>query len=336
MEETADFQMLDRAGAAVPDGYRSLVETVLGQLEDHLEDCLIYTTVFDTEDNLYRIVAATGDESFGDLEGLELPLDKTYCFQMVTERGPRYSARTAEDPVYSKVDPHGMFGAYAGAPIEFSDGTRVGSLCVMSREPEGVPESVVPMISILAGTLATALEREQEVEHLREVNAELREQAATDSLTGAANRRAFEAELLRSWRLARRGTMPSYLFVADLDRLKQLNDEEGHLVGDLVLSELSDSLTLTARDSDVVGRLGGDEFGVILHGCSSDAEADAYARRAAEELRARMAQRSLTCTASVGYANLSEAASPERAIEEADLEMYERKVAAREAAAQGA
>ena len=328
--DSLPFKTLRAVDDAVPEGYSKLAETVLDQLAEQLDDCIVYTTIFEATDNVYRIIAVRGDEQFGGgFTGMELPLDRTYCFQMATDRAPRLALNAPQDPVYSEIDPGRMFGTYAGSPIELSDGTRVGSLCVMSRKTDAVDPSIVPMLSILAGTLAGALEREQQVERLKAANAELREQASTDSLTGLANRRAFEVELLRSWQLARRGTMASYLFVADIDEFKLLNDEQGHLVGDLVLIELADSLVATARDSDVVGRVGGDEFSVILQGCESDAEADAFCGRVDRELKARVDKRDLTCLVSLGFADLGAAPSPERAAEEADLAMYEAKRGAR-------
>lgn len=323
---TTLIETLEVAGEAVPKGYRELAETVVAQLQQQLDGCIVYTTMFNADENLYKVVAARGGENFGGLEaGLELPLDRTYCFAMSTERAPRFSPDTRKDPVYSEIDPAGFFGAYAGSPIEFGDGTRVGSLCVMSGEAAGIDEAIVPMISVLAGTLAVALEKELEVEQLRTANASLVEQATTDSLTGVANRRAFEHELTQSWKLARRGNMDSFLFLADVDDFKQLNDEHGHLVGDLVLIQLADSLGDTARDSDVVGRVGGDEFAVILHGCRSAEEADVYRRRAGDAFSGRVAAQQLDASVSLGYAPLGEASSPEGAVEDADRAMYEAK-----------
>ena len=318
---------LEAAGDAVPKGYQDLADTVIGQLEQHLEGCIVYTTIFEADENLYKVVAVRGGENFGGgIEaGLELPLDRTYCFQMATDNGPRFAPDSRNDPVYSEVDPGGIFGAYAGSPIEFDDGSRVGSLCVMSAEAGGIDEAIVPMISVLAGTLAAALEKEIEVEELRAANAELSQQATTDSLTGVTNRRAFEHELSQAWQLARRGTMASFLFLADIDAFKLLNDKHGHLVGDLVLTQLADSLEDSARESDVVGRVGGDEFAVILHGCRDGDEADIYRRRAGDTFTERAAANKLEVSVSLGYSDLATADSPERAVEEADQTMYEFK-----------
>lgn len=309
----------------MPSGYRQLAETVLEQLEGQVEGCLVYTTIFDSDANVYGVVAARGDRSLGIDGGLELPLDATFCFRMATDQGPRLSLDPRAEPAYSEIDPDGSLGTYAGSPIELEDGTRIGSLCVVSREAGAVDPSIVPVLSILAGILASALEREREVERLRSANADLRDQAATDALTGVANRRVLDAALASSWQLARSGQMPSYLVVADLDLLKQINDEHGHVTGDLALTQLAASLDATARGSDVVGRVGGDEFAVILRGCSSDADADAYCLRAQEELGTRMLMHSLPCTVSVGYASLDAASSPQDVLERADRAMYERK-----------
>ncbi len=96
-------------------------------------------------------------------------------------------------------------------------------------------------------------------------NASLLEiQATTDSLTSAYNRRQLEVLLTQAIRSARRRkTVGSFIFI-DVDNFKSINDNFGHDQGDRVLKQISEVLHKNLRDSDVVGRLGGDEFGVIL------------------------------------------------------------------------
>lgn len=89
---------------------------------------------------------------------------------------------------------------------------------------------------------------------------EFRALAFTDELTGLYNRRGFRAVATQQLKLAYRESRECLLFLADVDRLKEINDSYGHREGDLTLVCVADALNLTFRDSDVTARLGGDEF----------------------------------------------------------------------------
>lgn len=115
---------------------------------------------------------------------------------------------------------------------------------------------------------------------------ELERQARTDLVTGMSNRRAFmEAATQEAHRSKRYGQSLSALFV-DLDHFKAVNDQYGHGVGDLALRHVADCLRSNLRAVDSAGRLGGEEFGVLLPDCPSD-----QALEAAERVR-----RQIECT----------------------------------------
>ncbi|MCA9542666.1 MAG: GGDEF domain-containing protein, partial [Myxococcales bacterium] len=105
-------------------------------------------------------------------------------------------------------------------------------------------------------------------------------QAATDSATGLANRRALESRLDE---LMRRRA-PFALIMADLDHFKKLNDTYGHLAGDEALKLFADVIRETARSEDIASRWGGEEFAVVLAGAPAQA-ALAWAGRARSALR---------------------------------------------------
>lgn len=93
-------------------------------------------------------------------------------------------------------------------------------------------------------------------------------QATYDPLTGLINRNEFDTRLHQAVRRARERGISSVLGYLDLDQFKIVNDTAGHLVGDQLLSELAQLLQQNIRHSDSLGRLGGDEFGLLLEGCS--------------------------------------------------------------------
>lgn len=102
----------------------------------------------------------------------------------------------------------------------------------------------------------------------------------TDALTGVLNRRGFEAAITSNLR-NQRDTERSWALLCDVDHFKSINDQFGHAAGDIVLSDIARVIRRTVRGRDAVARLGGEEFVIVMTGCSAS---EAYAM--AERLRA--------------------------------------------------
>jgi len=109
-----------------------------------------------------------------------------------------------------------------------------------------------------------------DVSEIRGLTQQMSYQATHDALTGLINRREFERRLQEAMDSARAEEGQHILFYMDLDRFKAVNDSCGHLAGDNMLREVAVLIKDQVRDSDFVGRLGGDEFGTILIGCPID------------------------------------------------------------------
>lgn len=124
----------------------------------------------------------------------------------------------------------------------------------------------------------------RDVSDHRRLESELREEAATDALTGLPNRRYFLAELERHWaRVVRDEVGDGAVMMLDLDHFKAINDTYGHATGDEVLKDLANLVRDTLRKGDLVGRLGGEEFAVLQMGASQD-----EAMQLAQRIRARI------------------------------------------------
>lgn len=123
----------------------------------------------------------------------------------------------------------------------------------------------------------------REIGELRQMERELEHRAHHDPLTGLANRRRLEQALHAALQQAAERDGPVALLYIDLDGFKQINDRGGHEAGDQVLRALAQRLQEGVRQSDVVARMGGDEFVVLLPGCNA-----ADARTMAEQLRMRL------------------------------------------------
>ena len=109
-----------------------------------------------------------------------------------------------------------------------------------------------------------------DVSEIRGLTRQMSYQATHDPLTGLINRREFERRLQESMDSAHAEETVHMLFYMDLDRFKAVNDSCGHIAGDNLLREIATLIKDQVRDSDFVGRLGGDEFGTLLVGCPID------------------------------------------------------------------
>jgi diguanylate cyclase (GGDEF)-like protein len=145
-------------------------------------------------------------------------------------------------------EPHVRF--YAGCPLRFLDGSRLGTLCLIDTKPRTLDACDRASLR----DLAELVERELAAVQL----------ATMDELTGLANRRGFINMAGHSLSVCLRQDLPATLVFFDLNKFKQINDQFGHAEGDTALRGFADIMRRTFRHSDVPGRLGGDEFVVFL------------------------------------------------------------------------
>ena len=210
---------------------------------------------------------------------------------------------------------------YAGAPITLSGGERIGTLCIIDREPRTLDDTQLAVLR----DLADAVEREFHVAGLM----------LADPLTGLANRLAAEDAGARLLELARRRLDPMSLLYIDLDNLKEVNDTRGHAAGDAHLMRTAEVLRTTLRRSDVIARLGGDEFIAVLPDVGVDG-----AMVAADNVERALAQATADLPelppllASIGVTTLQPGESFAELLDRADHEMYAVKEAKNSAASE--
>ncbi|HKS89916.1 MAG TPA: GGDEF domain-containing protein [Stellaceae bacterium] len=151
--------------------------------------------------------------------------------------------------------------------------------------------------------------------------------ADEDALTPVANRRAFVRQLGRMIAFSHRYGVPASLVYFDVNNMKQINDEHGHLAGDAALRHVAGVLRDHIRSSDVVGRLGGDEFGVVLAQTDEDQAHHKAAALAAAISRnpLRWGEVDVPVSAAYGIRAFAETDDPKRAIDAADRAMYAQK-----------
>ncbi|MBB5204906.1 diguanylate cyclase (GGDEF)-like protein [Inhella inkyongensis] len=169
--------------------------------------------------------------------------------------------------------------------------------------------------------------------HAGRLQRELNDQATTDPLTGLSNRRGFERALAREWRRRQRLGTPMAVLMLDIDHFKQINDSQGHAGGDQALIRMGEVLRSEFRPYDLIGRLGGEEFCVVLPGALRE-----EALTAAERLRqsdwtyAQDPQgKALRYSLSIGVA-LADArdTDAEALLQRADTALYQAKLGGRD------
>ncbi|MEA2192720.1 MAG: hypothetical protein QOI73_2841 [Solirubrobacteraceae bacterium] len=173
----------------------------------------------------------------------------------------------------------------------------------------------------------------QDITERRSLEQRLRRLADEDALTSIPNRRSFEASVELALELSARHGIAGALLMIDLDGFKEINDTHGHALGDRVLAAVATALRQRLRATDLIARVGGDEFAVLLRATSGDAArgvADALAG-VVRQMRLVPGDPEISLSASIGVADFGPLALPSAGelLAAADAAMYVAKRAAR-------
>lgn len=174
---------------------------------------------------------------------------------------------------------------------------------------------------------ARLIEERRLNEELRALNVELEALATTDSLTGINNRRNFFALAADELARAKRYERPLTVLMFDIDHFKEVNDTHGHAVGDAVLKGVAQTCITTLRETDILGRLGGEEFAILLPEASDGQEQAERLRTAISKLRTPLddgTDVSITISIGVSVAQPSDVTIDD-VLGRADRAMYEAK-----------
>ena len=220
-------------------------------------------------------------------------------------------------------------GAYAGAApaaraLEAIPGGAADTASVM-----GIPErEFTPAVrEAIAGLMAEVERLRREADDIRVRLESVARTADQDTLLPVLNRRAFVREVTRFIGFAERYGTPSSLVYFDLDNFKAINDAHGHAAGDAMLRHIADVVLHQVRDTDIVARIGGDEFGIVLSHVNLD-----QAQKKAVSLDRALRSRPLVYNGhamapgfSFGVYALKAGESADNAIAQADAAMYQQK-----------
>ena len=226
----------------------------------------------------HEICAVSGDEG-QDLVGQRFRHNSGLVSMAVANRHP-LPYRGIFDPsrqvVFSRSLPLPHLQSLVVLPL-IDRGRVLGTLVLGSRRRGAFGSAVRPTLEVLASHVAVSLSNARLVKRLEEL-------ATTDGLTGLLNKRTLTDAAQQKLRSANRFAKPLAVLICDLDHFKRVNDVYGHDVGDQVIRGLGEVLRRVKRDTDVVGRFGGEEFVVVCE----ETEADG-ARLLAERIRSELA-----------------------------------------------
>ena len=181
--------------------------------------------------------------------------------------------------------------------------------------------------TLILGTADDITREKNQQQALMSAVTKLEHLSQTDSLTGLANRREILSQLSDEIARMERGQKASTLVYVDLNKFKEINDKYGHKVGDNALVEFSQQMKVLLRDSDRFGRIGGDEFVILLYG-TDDKETEIFFERIAQhDFTLNVNNTSVVpITFSVGWVTWSaEISTVEEWLDKADEVMYEKK-----------
>jgi diguanylate cyclase (GGDEF)-like protein len=197
----------------------------------------------------------------------EAPRDTPFCREAMKAEGVLIVEDALADPRFAKdpwVTGETQIRFYGSFTLRTRDGHAIGALCVFDDKPRSLTRAETVVLGDLGKIAIDELE--------------LRRIARSDSLTGSLSRQAFREEAMRDFALAKRHKHELSCMVLDVDHFRRLNDTFGRDAGDAVLAGVVDLCNRTLRASDYVGRVGGEEFAIMLPQTSGKAALEAADR----------------------------------------------------------
>jgi diguanylate cyclase (GGDEF)-like protein len=246
--------------------------------------------------------------------GSLIPLDGTAGLSIVAQTG-RAASTNGSEPSSTNGPTAASLSLPGGVAVPIRVRRELwGSLLVVARADEHIPIDLEERLGIFADLAGLAITN-------ADTSAHLLAQATGDPLTGLLNHRAFQERVESEVARAQRYERPLALVLLDLDYFKSINDAYGHQAGDSALMQAAHLLEEGARAGDVLGRIGGDEFALLLPETTAD-EAQRTAERWAAAFRAAPVGVAAHLTMSAGVCDLTHANGSQELLQLADGALY--------------
>jgi diguanylate cyclase (GGDEF)-like protein len=189
----------------------------------------------------------------------ETPREMAFCAHAIADEGVLVVPDALLDERFSTnplvvAEPHVRF--YAGAPLRTAEGHNLGTLCVIDHEPHELSDHQLELLQLLAALVMRELE--------------LRRLATIDPVTSLYTRSSFFSLAEKELKRTRRENLPLSLLNIDVDDFRQINNRWGHRAGDRVLADLCNACAAQLRPQDLFGRIGDEEFAILLVGVDGD------------------------------------------------------------------
>ena len=303
---------------------QEVLTMVCVELERMAPDVVASILRVDEQGLLHPVAGPSLPEEYSRaLEGVAIGPSVGSCGTAAFRAEPVEVTDIATDPLWADyrhlVLPTGLQSCWS-TPIKSADGRVIGTFAFYyhgKRRPDPFHQRLVDVSLHLC---ALALERE-------EARSRIHRLAFYDSLTGLPNRSLLLVNANQAIANAARTKIPLAVLFIDLDRFKQINDSLGHQAGDELLRTVASRLQIEARKSDIVGRLSGDEFVIVLAQCDLNRVTDVVKRiQASLSLPCHIAGVAITPSASIGISLFPDNGETiEILLHRADMAMYQTK-----------
>ncbi|WP_243431997.1 sensor domain-containing diguanylate cyclase [Aliamphritea spongicola] len=271
------------------------------------------------------VVASLNEDNFLQRNS-SWPWDmKSFCRRIVETGEGLYVENAPCNSEWKDAPPvaEGPVRSYFGMPITWPDGTLFGTICVIDKKLSDYSDTQLKILEQFRNLINADL-------HMLISYEEIKALAITDELTQVHNRRGLNLLGEQRFKDARRFDQHIGMVYIDIDNLKQLNDTEGHQAGDACITGLANTLQENCRDSDIIARVGGDEFLVMML-TDNEQQIQTFCQRIehqfSEQLKQNPSFRMNSLSYGYCFTEVVDDTSMEAMIDKADKHMYENKQA---------
>ncbi len=274
------------------------------------------------EKTQHRIAYVEGDNA-AELKGKSFPLNQGLVGQVL-----KYSTSLPENadyrgtsPVFSPAHLFAEYRSLTIVPLHQEEGESVGALIVAAKQQGMFSRTCRTILELVAAQVAIKID-------LAHSHEQINRMATIDSLTGIANRRAYQRGFEAMLDRARRRSGGLFIVLCDIDHFKQINDNYGHPFGDEVLRQVAKLFDAVVRSVDLAARTGGEEFAILLEDADNQGawKVAERLRELVESLHVRAQGQLVPVTISLGIAAFpQDGNSLEKLVSCADKALYEAK-----------